>query len=351
MAQTTRNETMAAVAASGATAGALDAGQHSTTQRMKWLLRNFALIPVIVLILVVGGVINSNFLTGANLTTIGLQSSALGVVVVAESIILIAGGMDLSLQSTYGLAPMVGAWLIAPVANQGLGTQFNPWVGLLVTLLVGALIGLFAGVLIAKAKINGFILTLAMLILLAGIQTGIVSGNTIYQLGAVFTGLGTENIAGIPSSILLAVLIFVLAGLFMRFTKTGRAIYAIGGNHNAARAAGIRVDRIRIGVYTVGGVLAAIGGLMEAGRVQGVTASQGNNLIFTVFAAAVIGGVSLNGGKGNLLGAATGVILLGLVVNLLTLEQVQSYWIDAVNGFIILVALGIARVLSGEKEE
>jgi simple sugar transport system permease protein len=272
-------------------------------------------------------------------------------VVVAESLILLSGGIDLSLQSTYGLAPMVGAWLIAPLASHGLGVELNPVLGLVITIAVGAVVGAFNGFMITKARINGFILTLAMYILLAGVQTGIVSGETLYNLGDVFTALGTQAILGVPLSVIVTILVFVAAGLYMRYTKGGRSIYAIGGNREAARAAGIKVDGVRIGVYVVAGALAAIGGIMEAGRVQAVASNQGANLIFTVFAAAVIGGISLNGGKGNIIGAATGVILLALVVNLLTLEQVQSYWIDAVNGLVILIALIASRLVGGESAD
>jgi simple sugar transport system permease protein len=323
----------------------------SKRDRLGKLVRDFALIPVIVLIVIVGGVINTSFLTSANLTNIALQSASLGVVVVAESIILLSGGIDLSLQSTYGLAPMVGAWLIAPAAGHGLGIGLNPTLGLVITIAVGAAVGLFNGLMITKARVNGFILTLAMLILLAGLQTGIVSGETLYSLGDEFTALGTQAILGVPVSVIVTIVVFVFAGLYMRYTRGGRSIYAIGGNQEAARAAGIKVDGVRVGVYVVGGALAALGGIMAAGRVEAVAANQGANLIFTVFAAAVIGGVSLNGGKGNIIGAATGVILLALVVNLLTLEQVQSYWIDAVNGLVILIALTVSRLVGGESAD
>lgn len=315
------------------------------------VVQEFALLPVIAVLLIVGKLVNSSFLTVGNFTNIGLQTSALGVVVVAETLILVSGSLDLSLQSNFGLSAMFAAWLVAPTAQSGLGTEINPVLGLLAGLLCGAAIGLFNGVLIAKGRINGFILTLAMYILLAGLQTGIVSGHTISGLPSDFTVLGTTSIARVPVSVWIAVLVFVAAGLFMRYTRTGRGIYAIGGNREAARAAGVKVDRIRIGVFVVAGALAALGGLMEAGRVVAVTANQGANLIFTVFAAAVIGGVSLNGGKGNMLGAATGVVLLGLVVNLLTLAQVQSYWIDAVNGLVILIALALSRIIGGESAD
>jgi len=313
------------------------------------LVQQFALVPVIVLLCVVGAVVSDSFLTIDTFTDLGQQISALGVVVVAETLILVAGGMDLSLQSNYGLSAMVAAWLVAPAAQFGLGTEFNPLLGLAAGIVCGALIGLFNGIMIVKARINGFILTLAMYILLAGVQTGIVSGHTIYHLPSAFIALGAFYFADVPVSLWVAAVVFVAAGLYMRYTRTGRSLYAIGGNREAARAAGIKVDPIRIGVYVVGGALAALGGLMEAGRVVAVTANQGTNLIFTVFAAAVIGGVSLNGGRGNMLGAATGVILLGLVQKILALAQVQSYWIDAVDGAVILVALALSRIVGGER--
>lgn len=313
------------------------------------LVQQSALIPVIIVLCVVGAFVSDSFLTVDTFTDLGQQVSALGVVVVAETMILVNGSMDLSLQSNYGLSAMVAAWLVAPAARFGLGVELNPVLGLLAGIACGALIGAFNGALIVKARINGFILTLAMYILLAGVQTGIVSGHTIYDLPKPFIALGAFYFADVPVSVWVAAVVFVAAGLYMRYTRTGRSMYAIGGNREAARAAGVKVDRIRVGVFVVGGALAALGGLMEAGRVVSVTANQGTNLIFTVFAAAVIGGVSLNGGRGNMLGAATGVILLGLVQKILALAQVQSYWIDAVDGAVILVALAVSRVLGGER--
>jgi simple sugar transport system permease protein len=154
----------------------------------------------------------------------------------------------------------------------------------------------------------------------------------------------------VPVSLIVTVIIFVCTGLFLRYHRIGRAIYAVGGNREAARAAGIKVDRIRLGVYVAGSVLAAIGGLMEAGRVSAVTGQQGyqEGIIFAVFAAAVIGGVSLQGGRGNMLGAASGVLLLGLVQNILDLANAPNYWIEAIDGAVILFALVMARLIGGE---
>ncbi|HEU5419706.1 MAG TPA: ABC transporter permease [Streptosporangiaceae bacterium] len=314
------------------------------------LLREAALLPVIVLLVVIGAFVNTAFLTVANFTGIGQQVSALGVIVVGESLILLIGGMDLSLEGTYGLAPMVAAWLMVPAAEYGAGLRLDPYLAMLIMLLVAALIGIINGLLIVKGRLNGFIVTLGMTIVLAGIQLGIVSGNSIFNTPAAFNYLGSANIGTLPVSLIVTVVVFIGTGLFLRYHRTGRAIYAVGGNLAAARAAGIKVDRIRIGVYVAGSVLAAIGGLMEAGRVSAVTGQQGyqEGIIFTVFAAAVIGGVSLRGGRGNMVGAASGVILLGLVQNIMDLSQVSNYWIEAVTGAVILVALVLARVIGGE---
>jgi simple sugar transport system permease protein len=222
-------------------------------------------------------------------------------------------------------------------------------VGLLVVVGVGLIVGTFNGFLVIKANFNAFIFTLAMSILLTGLQLGWLGGQTVYNLPEAFIYLGAESWFGVPVAVWVTVATFMVAALVLRYHRIGRAMYAIGGNLEAARAAGIKVDRIRIGVFMVASVLAAVGGLMQAGRVTAVTAGQGSNLIFGVFAAAVIGGISLEGGRGRMIGALTGVILLSLVTNILTLSNISSTWIDAVDGAIILIALGLARLIGTER--
>jgi simple sugar transport system permease protein len=314
------------------------------------VLREVALLPVLVLLLVVGAIVSPVFLTVSNIAGIGQQISALGVVVVGESLILLVGGMDLSLEGTYGLAPMVAAWLILPVSAFGSGTQLSPFLGLLVLFAVGAAVGLVNGILIVKARLNGFIVTLGMTIVLAGLQNGVVKAQSLFDLPRAFSYLGAAYFGQVPVSFIVTVAIFAGVGVFLRYHRTGRAIYAVGGNPAAARAAGINVERIKIGVYVAGSVLAALGGLMEAGRVSAVTGQQGygEGIIFSVFAAAVIGGVSLRGGRGNMIGAASGVILLGFVQDILDLANVSNYWIEAIDGGVILFALFLARIVGGE---
>jgi simple sugar transport system permease protein len=238
---------------------------------LNWL-RELTLVPVIILLMIGGSIVNPVFFTSSNLIDVATGGAALGMVVVAESLILLTGKFDISLQGTFGLAPLLGAWLIAPKASEGLGTEWNPWLGLLVVVLVGLIVGTFNGFLVIKANFNAFIFTLAMSILLTGLQLGWLSGKTVYHLPQAYIYLGSESWVGIPVAVWVTVAVFVAAELFMRYHRTGRAMYAIGGNLEAARAAGIKVDRIRIGVFMVASVLAAVAGLMQAGRVTAVTA-------------------------------------------------------------------------------
>jgi len=308
-------------------------------------LRELALIPVIVVVFIYGAVFAPGFLTVDNLTNVAQYAAPLGMVVVAEALTLLIGKMDISLQAIYGLAPLVGGWLIVPVINQGLGSNLPPVVGILVCLVIGLVVGAINGVLVIKWGFNAFIFTLAMNILLHGIQTGLTNGKTVYHMPDQFLYLGGGTLLGLPVAIWVTSFTFLLVGIFLRYHRVGRAIFAIGGNLEAARAAGIKVDSIRIGVFVAAGLLAAVAGLMTAGQTVSITTDQGQGYIFDVFAAAVIGGISLDGGRGRMLGALTGVVLLKLFVNVLILMQVPSFWTDAVDGAIILIALGIARVI------
>lgn len=307
-------------------------------------LREFALVPPIIALILIGAYVDKNFLSLANLSTILGASAALSLLVLGEALIIITGKFDLTLESNVGIAPAIGAMLVIPATSAGFGTEWPVAIALICTLLAGALIGFLNGFMIVKLKLNAFIVTLAMLIVLRGLHVGVTEGQTLWDMPDSFFWLATQTFLWMPISVWLSLFVFVSAGIFMRYHRTGRAIYAIGGNPDAARAAGIRVDRITWGVFITAGILAAIAGIVLTGYVGAISASQGEGMIFTVFAAAVIGGISLDGGRGSMIGALTGVLLLGIVQNILTLAQVPSFWIQAIYGLIILGSLMIARI-------
>jgi simple sugar transport system permease protein len=320
---------------------ALESVPRTVARRVTGLrFRELGLLPVIALAIVAGTFVNSSFLTRPNLINILQQSSVLAVVVIAETLILLAGKFDLSLESIVGLAPMIAAYLIVTDKSiGGSGVGISGWLGILVALAVGIAVGCVNGLLVVKLGLNAFIVTLAMLILLRGITLGLTDGRTLFGMPRSFIYLGSASWFTVPVSVWVAGVLYLIVGFFLRYHRVGRAVYAMGGNLQAARTAGIRTDRIMWGLFMFGGALAAIAGLMLTGLIQSATTSQGTNLIFTVFAAAVIGGISLDGGKGSLLGALSGVLLLGILTNILTLSQIATFWINAAYGGIILIAL------------
>jgi simple sugar transport system permease protein len=321
-------------------AAAADGVHTRALGQLRGSMRGLVLIPVIVLVGAWAAIFVPAFFTFNNIVNnILVAATYLGVVTIAETILLIGGHIDLSLQSVVGLAPMVAAWLVAPAANGGQGVEMNPYLALVVLFAVGAAVGLFNGFMVAKLKLPAFIVTLAMLILLQGFTLGISGGQTLSGLSDPMLFLGANKVLGLPLSVWLMLAAFLVAAIFMRYHPTGRRTYAMGGNPEAARAAGIRTVRLTVGLFVMGGLMASLAGLLLSARIASVTANQGAGLIFTVFAAAVIGGVSLNGGRGSIMGAFTGVILLGMIQNILVLSNVASYWIDATYGAIILAAL------------
>ncbi|MFL6073891.1 MAG: ABC transporter permease [Mycobacteriales bacterium] len=314
-------------------------------------LRDFTLVPAIVAIMIVGYFVNPVFLHKDNLINVLQQQSEVSLIVLAEALVLIAGRMDLSLESTFGLAPGVAAWLTLPKGlGHGLGLLSGFW-AVPITLAVGMAIGLVNAMLIVRFKLNGFIVTLGMLITLRGLLDGISKGKTFFNLTGSQIYLGNASWVGLPAAVWLSLLLFAIAIVVLGYTRFGRSLYAIGGNPDAARAAGIRVERTLVITLVVASGLAAFGGMLQSGRLGSVSASQGNGEIFTVFAAAVIGGVSLNGGKGTIFGAFTGILLLYLVRNVLQLGSVPPEWLNALNGGIILLALIVSRITSGKAQE
>ncbi|MEU8109565.1 ABC transporter permease [Nonomuraea muscovyensis] len=313
--------------------------------------RDLTLVPVILLLLVVGAFLDPTFLTAGNLTNVLQQQAAISLVVLAEAMILISGKFDLSLESTVGMAPAIAVMLVVPASAGGFGLGLPGMLVIPLCLLVGAAIGAFNGFLIIKFQLSAFIVTLAMLIIVHGLQLGPTEGKTLFQLPDSILYLGSAVWLGLPASIWIAAVLFAAGIAGLAYFRVGRSLYAIGGNADAARAAGIRVDRVLWGVFILGGMLAALAGILETGRLGAIGSNQGVGWIFMVFAAAVIGGVSMDGGKGTILGALTGVLVIGLVQNLLTLKGVSGFWQPVVYGAIILIALMISRVAGGRAQD
>ena len=295
---------------------------------------------------------SDKFLTPINIVNILSAAAVLGVVVVGQTFVLITGNFDLSQESTLGLAALVGIWIMVPALAPffGGGIGLPPVLAIALILVMGVGIGYVIGALITYGRMNNFIVTLAMLLILRGLMLAFTSGNSVNAIGfegsEIFYWLGHETFAvpwlgNLPVAVLGMLVVFAVGHVILTYRKFGRDIYAVGGNRPAAIASGIDASRRIRQVYMISGFLAALGGMMLAGRVASVQVNLGQGFIFTIFAAAVIGGVSLQGGRGTMLGVLGGVLLLSTIDRGLNLMRVEVFWIQVIQGLIILLAMFI----------
>ena len=296
---------------------------------------------LLLLTIVIFQMLTPRFLSQRNLLNILEHASVLGIMVIGQSIALITGNFDLSAESTLGLTALIGAWLVTAAGSpsNGSGLELNPIVTILIMLVIGAGIGILNGFLITRLKMNNFIVTLALMIILRGIVMVINQGVTISKINPAFTWLGHDKFLGIPISIILMLSFFAVFNLIMRSTQFGRDLYAVGGNRDAAQASGIDTAKRIRQIYVIGGLIAAFSGWIFVGRLGSAVASMGQGMIFEIQAAAVIGGISLFGGRGSMIGALGGVLLLSSFDSGLALMRVSAFWIDTVRGAIILLAM------------
>jgi len=281
------------------------------------------------------------FLTEQNLWNILIHSAVLGVMVVGQSFAMITGNFDLSTESILGLTAIIGAWLVTPAEAPffGSGWVLSPIIGVLAMLVGGIFVGWINGFLITRLKMNNFIVTLAMLIILRGMVLVWNEGETITGMPKSFLAIGGGFIGLIPISVIVMIILFIVAFLITRYTRFGRNMYAVGGNREAALASGINPDKLIRQIYLISGGLAAFAAWVQLGRIGVAMEALGEGMIFEVQAAAVIGGISLFGGRGNMIGALGGVLLLASINSGLNLMRVSGFMIDAVRGAIILLAM------------
>jgi ribose/xylose/arabinose/galactoside ABC-type transport system permease subunit len=307
-------------------------------------LNRFIWIVLIVLVIVFGLTID-NYLTLSNTMNILIHASVLGVMVIGQSLCLMSHKLDLSAEGIVSLVAVLAAWLMLPFREMdlaqagGIGWELHPLIVIPIILAVGALAGFLNGFMIMKIGMNFFIVTLAMQLFLRGLAFVISLGAIMPGTPALFNYLGGGRLGIIPVSVIVVLSLYFIFDYIMKNTRFGRQVYAIGGNEEAARAAGFSPSRTVIIVYTLSGLLAALAGWMLLGRLETSVPNLGLGLTLEVVAAAVIGGVALAGGEGSIIGAFAGVLLLAVVNNALNLMNIDPLWVNAVRGFIILAAL------------
>jgi ribose transport system permease protein len=314
--------------------------QSKGNAAVEWLKGQYALFILIVL-LIIAALSSPAFLTGTNITNLLLQMSIIGVVVMAELIIVLTGGIDISVGSALGLAAVLCA---------GLFGGFSVWLALLVGMAVGGIIGLVNGWLVSFRGLEPFIVTLGMLALARGLVYAYSEGIPITpEASETFAQIGQTTVLGIPVLTLLWIAMVLLVAFLLRRTVWGRRVYAIGSNKEAARSSGIPVRATLWSVYILGGLLVGLGGWMFICRFGSATALAGNLMELEAIAAVVIGGAALSGGKGTVFGAVVGTIIFQVIANLLSLLNVSTFLQDAFRGALILVAVTLATVQFARK--
>jgi len=266
---------------------------------------------------------------------------------VGMTLVVLTAGIDLSIGSVLALCGAITAGLLKngiEVPSSNLYIGFTILGATVAGLLVGSLLGWFNGWTITKFKVPPFVATLAMLTIARGITMLWTKGFPITGLGENFAHLGTGWFLGIPLPVWVSGVIVFIAVIITNKTKLGRYIYAIGGNENAATLSGINIKRIKIAVYTIAGALAAVGGLLVTSRLDAAQPNAGTGYELDSIAAVVIGGTSLSGGRGSVLGTVLGAVIIGVLNNGLVLLNVSPFWQQVVKGFVILIAVIIDRV-------
>ncbi|HEY8417431.1 MAG TPA: ABC transporter permease [Limnochordales bacterium] len=303
--------------------------------RIQMVLMDNLIWVIVVAFFLINAFVTPRFATPTNIINILYHSSIMSMLVLGQGLVLINGRLDLSLESTLAFA-VGGAILLTTRTFPALN---DPYIQIALTLLIGVLIGLFNGFCIAKLKINPFLQTLASMIVLRGLMLYLVP-MSIFPLNRVYTYLGAGRMWGnIPVSVPLVILTFVAFHLLLQRTPFGRQFIATGGNPRASYISGVNVDRITIYAYVLAGLLAALAGLLAAGRQGSVTNTMGEGMVLLAFAGALLGGASLQGGAGTPLGMLGGALLLAMFSNALNLLGVGVHLVYASKGALIFVAL------------
>lgn len=311
---------------------------------LKAFVSSYGLIFVILIFCIPVTIVRPVFWSWGNMTNILVQMTVIGVLTMGQVFVLISGGggIDLSVGSILAFSAIVGAGLIR---NSG----FPVWAGLLITLLTGTTIGAFNGLVITKIKISPLITTLAVQTAVRGLVMIYTGGADVTNMPKAYTDIVSKGIGSISWSVIITFVIFFVTMIILRYTKYGRELYAVGGNEYAANVSGINVTKIRVIAYTACGLLASVAGIITTARLYTAGPRAGTGMELTAISAAVIGGTSLAGGKGNVSGAVLGVIFLQIIDNTTNLMAIPAAYVSALKGAIILGAAILDRIRSSDK--
>lgn len=307
--------------------------------KVKLNLRRYQSVIGLVIFSIIISLMNDRFLTFSNFMNILRQTSINSIIAAGMTFVILTGGIDLSVGSTLAYSGAIAAMLISK--------GFSPVVAVLAALALGAAIGMLNGAIIAKGKLQPFIVTLATMTIFRGATMVFTEGKPIsagYEANAeMYSKIGNGYFFSIPIPIIIMVVVFAVGYYVLTQTSIGRHVYALGGNEEATKLSGISTDRIKLFVYGASGFFAALAGIIITARLSSAQPTAGQGYELDAIAAVVLGGTSLAGGLGSIMGTVVGALIIGILNNALNLLDVSSYYQLLAKGVVILIAVLIDR--------
>ena len=316
------------------------------SQTKEWLKRLQPLIALVVMVVALSFA-SGQFLTVPNLRNILLQIAVNLCLSIGMTLIILTGGIDLSVGAILGFAGAVASGLLKnglALKSLGVQLQFTPFGAVVIGILVGLVMGLHNGLVITRLRVPPFVATLGMLGIGRGLTMLWTNGFPVTALGPTFGFIGVGFWLGVPMAVWIAAALVALFYGVLNHTILGRYIYAVGGSEKAAAFAGLNVDRIKLWVYALGGGLAAVGGVILAARLDAADPKAGLGYELDSIAAVVIGGTSLSGGRGSIFGTVLGCLIIGVLNNGLVLMEVSPFWQAVIKGYVIIAAVAVDKM-------
>lgn len=304
---------------------------------LAFIKANFIFLILLIMILVVGLIQPDTFFTGRNLLNIIRANAVTGIITFGMGLCIISGCIDLSVSTLVAVAAC-GIGMLSKVSESG-STPVPFAVGVIIILLVGMFSGFVTGSVVAFFSVPPFIASLGMQLLLKGVALVMTDAKAQAGFSEELLYVGGGTVAGIPMPILIFILIIIISYILLHKTRFGSCVYAVGGNETAATVAGISAKKVKIAVFVYSGLLTAIAGIILAGRTQGALPTYGTGYENDAITAAVIGGTSFTGGKGRIIGMVAGILLMGVLMNALTMLRINVNWQQIIKGAVIIFAV------------
>ena len=303
-----------------------------------------AIGAVLVAMVLLASVLSPYFLDQYNLQSLIRDLAFIGMIGIAQSLLLLIGELDLSVGKMASLCGIIAGMLMV---HQGV----NPVLSMIIALALGMMLGALNGTIITRLRLNSMVATIGMQGVYGGINLVLTKGKAVTGIPESILFLGKGNLGPIPIPFIFTLIVLVCILFLTKKTKTGRYIYAIGNSKEAAKILGIKVDRIRVLIYSVVGLISALAGILYVARLGSSQSAIGENWPMNSIASSVIGGVALTGGIGNPAGALIGAAIISVIQNMIVLLGVNVYWQSAVSGFVVVIAISFSSISGMMREK